>query len=392
MIKEILTTQSGSFRRTYLFRAFRKFLGNGLFTSDGAAHKTQRRLIKPAFYPQRVAGYADIMVQCAEEELTNWKAGQQLNVNEAMTHITLQVITRSMFGSRLSPELVTKAGKGLAETFEVMNRIIQNPFYTWCLIREVKIPVVRKFFRLKAEADTIINGIIAGCRKSGGDGSDLLSLLMAARDEETGTGMTDDQIRDEVMTFFVAGHETTSLALTWAWYNICRHPDVAASMQEEIRNVLGGKQPTAQDYTALHITSCIFRETLRLQPPAWTFARESTEDVTIGEYFFPQGSVLWTVTYLLHHDPRYFEQPESFIPSRWDDPAIKAIPRYAYFPFGGGHRMCIGEGFAWMEGVLVLATIASRFRMKLPDGFETEVNPVFTLKTKDPVIVTLQNA
>ncbi len=391
IIKEMLTTQSGKFKRTRLFRAFRKFLGDGLFTSDGDFHKQQRRLIKPAFYPQRVAEYASIMVQCAGDEMDTWVAGSTININLAMTNITLQVITKTLFGSQLAPELAERVNRDMPLAFAVMGEIVQNPFYVYCLEKEIKIPVVKRFFKIKARLVEVIDHIISTYRKEENTGKlDLLSMLMEARDEDTGSGMTDRQIRDEVMTFFLAGHETTTLALSWTLYLLGKHPEIAGRFRDEVKNVIGNRKPVAADYQALHLTKNIFKESLRLYPPAWTFARECTEDLIIKDYHFPKGSVLWTVTYLVHHDKKHFHDPEDFIPDRWDEEQIKELPKYAYFPFGGGNRMCIGEGFAWMEGVLVLAAIASRFRLTLPDGFVAEVRPMFSLKMKEPVFMKVE--
>jgi cytochrome P450 len=388
VIKEILTTQGPKMRRTYFFRAFRKFLGNGLFTSDGEFHKQQRKLIKPAFYPQRIEEYANIMVTCAEEEIKNWKNGETINVNEAMTRITLKVITQSMFGSGIENSVIVEVGKNLQAAFGVTNKILQNPFYVHCLIHEIRIPIVRKFFKLKEELDRVVNGIITSYRREGNSGKkDLLSMLMDAKDEDTGAAMTDEQIRDEVMTFFLAGHETTTIALTWTLYLIGKNPSIGKQFYDEVKTKIQNRLPQADDYQLLHLTKNIFKESLRLYPPAWTFARAPIEDVEIQGYHFPKGSVLWTITYLLHHNEKYFHDPELFIPSRWDEAGIKDIPKYAYFPFGGGNRMCIGEGFAWMEGILVLATIATKFQLKLPENFSTEINPLFTLKPKDTIFM-----
>ncbi|MEO8150863.1 MAG: cytochrome P450 [Bacteroidia bacterium] len=388
MIKEILTTLGPKMKRTSFFRAFRKFLGNGLFTSDGDFHKQQRKLIKPVFYPQRIEEYAKIMVACATEEINNWKDGETININEAMTRITLKVITKAMFSSGLENNVIEEVGKNLQVAFDVMNKILSNPFYIYCLEKEIQIPVVKRFFKLKTELDKVVNGIIASYRKEGdAKRMDLLTMLMEAKDEDTGTGMTDEQIRDEVMTFFLAGHETTTLALTWTLYLIGKHPDIEKKFREEVKTTIHNRLPQASDYQALSFTKNIFKESLRLYPPAWTFAREPIEDVVIRDYHFPKGCVLWAITYLLHHNEKYFHDAEQFIPSRWDEEAIKEIPKYAYFPFGGGNRMCIGEGFAWMEGILVLATIATKCRLQLPKDFSTEINPVFTLKTKDAVMM-----
>jgi cytochrome P450 len=388
LIKEILTTQGPKMRRTYFFKAFRKFLGNGLFTSDGDFHKQQRKLIKPAFYPQMIEEYASIMVKCAGDETSTWEDGETVNINEAMTRITLQVITQTLFGSGLQKEVMTQVSENVKSSLETTNRILQNPFYVWCLINEIRIPIVRKFFKLRSELDKVIGEIISSYRKNGDMGKkDLLSMLMDARDEETGGGMSDGQVRDEVMTFFLAGHETTKVALTWTLYLIAKHPEIEKQFYGEVRTKIQDRLPKAGDYQSLSLTRNIFRESLRLYPPAWTFARAPLEDIEIQGYHFPKGCVLWTVTYLMHHNEKYFHDAEQFIPSRWDEEGIKEIPKYAWFPFGGGNRMCIGEGFAWMEGVLVLATIAGKFRLELPQGFTTEINPVFTLRPKDHVMM-----
>ena len=388
VIKEILTTQSSKMKRTSAFRAFRKFLGDGLFTSDGDYHRRQRKLIKPAFYPQRIKGYADIMVSCTVDEMNTWNDGDVININSAMTRITLQIITKAMFGAELEQKVIDDVRENLSAAFDVMNTILKNPLYVVSLEKEIKLPIVSKFFALKANLDKVINNIISSYRKAGdANRSDLLTLLLEARDEETGVGMTDEQIRDEVITFFLAGHETTTIAITWTWYMLGKHPSIANQFYDEIRTKIKGRLPNADDYQSLSFTKNVFKESLRLYPPAWTFARETTEDIVIQDYHFPKGSVLWTITYLVHHNEKYFHEADSFIPSRWDEEKIKEMPRYAYSPFGGGNRMCIGEGFAWMEGVLVLATIASRFKLQLPDNFSVEIKTLFTLKTSRDVLM-----
>jgi cytochrome P450 len=387
VIKEMLTMQGPKMKRTYFFQAFRKFLGNGLFTADGELHKQQRKLIKPAFYPERIQYYANTMVCCAEEETSKWKDGDNININQAMTRITLNVISKSLFGSGIGDDEMKNVGEYVSETIHLTNKILQNPFSTLCLINEIKIPIVKKFFNQKEKLDVIVNGIISAYRKENySEKMDLLSLLMDAKDEETGKGMTDEQIRDEVMTFFLAGHETTSLALTWTWYLIGKHPEVAEKFYAEINALIQDRLPNADDYQKLSYTKNIFKESLRLYPPAWTIARGTKEDIEICGYHFPKNSVLWTVTYLLHHNEKYFKDAEMFIPERWDKEEIKNIPKYAYLPFGGGNRMCIGEGFAWMEGILVLATIAQKYQIQMPNNFITDIDPVFTLRTKQDVI------
>jgi cytochrome P450 len=215
-------------------------------------------------------------------------------------------------------------------------------------------------------------------------------MLMHATDEETGATMSNEQIRDEVMTMFLAGHETTATALTWVWYVLAKHPAVEEKFYKEIKEKIGNRLPTAEDYNNLTYTKNIFKETMRLYPPVWTIAREATEDVEIKGYHFPKGSVLCWLTYIMQRKDQYFENPDQFIPERWDTDEVKDLPRFVYAPFGGGSRMCIGEGFAWMEAVMIMATIASRFRLKLPGNFTTTINPAFTLRPKDHLVMSVR--
>ncbi len=388
VIREILTTQGLKMKRTYFFKAFRKVLGNGLFTSDGAYHKRQRQLIKPAFYPQRIQEYGRIMSGCADEEIKTWKPGSTININQAMTRITLKVITRALFGAGIDNKTIEHIREVVTGMLSMINKILQNPLHTFCVIHEIRIPPVRKFFKQKEKLDKIVSEIIASYRKShDSKNNDLLTMLMEARDEESGTGMTDEQVRDEVMTVLLAGHETTTLALTWTWYLVSKHPEVENKFYDEVRSLLNNRLPQALDYEALSYTRNVFKESMRLYPPAWTFARATTEDIVIRDYHFPKGSVLWTLTYLLHRDERHFHHAEQFIPERWNEEGIKNLHKFAYLPFGAGNRMCIGEGFAWMEGVLVLATIASKFRLESEKDFYTDANPLFTLRTSQDVFM-----
>jgi len=392
VIKEMLVTQASKFRRTAFIRTFRKLLGDGLFTSDGELHKRQKQLMKPAFYPNMVSSYADIMVKSTEEEMQKWRDNGKVNISDALTNITLTIITRTMFGADLDEPTLQRAGNNFSMAYGIMSRIMANPLLMQCLERDVRIPVIKKFFAVKQDLDHVLNEIMASYReRQNKDRTDLLSILMNTRDEETGEGMSDAQVRDELMTIFLAGHETTRLALEWTWYLIGKHPDIANRFYEEVHSVIkDGRKPVADDYKLLPLTRNIFKESLRLYPPAWTFARETLEDVTIKDYQFPKGSVLWTVIYQVHHSGKYFKDPDVFDPDRWDDEQMKDLPKYAYFPFGGGSRMCIGEGFAWMEGVLMLATIASRYHLEMPPGFTTTIQPSFTLKAKDEIIMKVK--
>jgi cytochrome P450 len=391
VIKEILVTQAGKFSKSRLYKAMKRFLGDGLLTSDGNYHKQQRKLATPAFHKQRIQDYAQAMIKCTEDEISSWKDGDRVNISQSMVNITLQIVTNTLFGSTVESDELKKISRVFGRLLDVSGHIFQNPIYLLCLEKNIKLPVIRELYSLTAEIDTIITSIISSYRISEiHDRHDLLSMLMNATDEETGVGMSDSQIRDEVMTIFLAGHETTATALSWAWYLLGTHPKIEATFYNEIKEKLNGRMPTADDYPVLPITKNIFKETLRLYPPAWTFAREADEDVMIQGYHFPQGSVLCSILYIMHRKEKYFDHPHSFIPQRWEKEEMNDLPRYVYFPFGAGSRMCIGEGFAWMEGIMILATIASKFRLTLPDNFKTTINPVFTLRPKDSILMKVR--
>jgi cytochrome P450 len=386
IIKEILVTQSDKFIKSRLYIAMKRFLGEGLLTSEGSFHKQQRKLSAPAFHKQRIHEYADTMVRCTHDEIKNWKEGDVVNVNQAMTNITLQIVTNTLFGSYIEPGVLKKVSETVSELLETATTIFANPFYLICFEKNISIPIVKKLYSVKKQIDEIILNIIAAYRKSGADKNDLLTMLLTSRDEETGVGMDNQQIRDEVITMFLAGHETTTTALSWTWYLLGKHPAIEKMFYQEIAEKIENRTPTAADYSNLVLTRNIFKETLRLYPPSWTFAREANQDVDIQGYHFPKGSVVSSLMYIMHRNGNYFKNPNEFMPQRWDDTEeVKALPRFAYFPFGGGNRMCIGEGFAWMEAVLILATVASRFQLVLPENFNTTINASFTLRTKDPI-------
>lgn len=390
IIHEMLALRSSNMQRSYFFQAFRKFLGNGLFTAEGDLHKQQRKLIKPAFYPAAIKGYAEIMTDCAELEIEKWKNGEVININDAMNRITLQVITRTLFGSDISEATTQLVRENVTATLLLISTILLNPLHTWCLIHEIPIPVVRKFNRHKAVLDQVVMRIINDRRTNPGVGTtDLLSMLLNTIDEETGHGMSDTQIRDEVMTFFLAGHETTSLALTWSLYALMENPHEAEKAVEELKQVLPDRKASGSDYPELLRIRNILKEALRLYPPAWTFARQTKTAVELNGYHFPKHAVLWTITWLLHHDPTYFEHPEEFIPDRWNNPNSPEIWKHVYLPFGAGNRMCIGEGFAWMEGVLVLASILRQVKLKPAYQGKIEPDPVFSLRTRKSVLATI---
>ncbi|HEY3405791.1 MAG TPA: cytochrome P450 [Ohtaekwangia sp.] len=391
ILREVLVTQAGKFSKSRLYRAMKRFLGEGLLTSDGSYHLQQRRLATPAFHKQRIQEYARVMVQCTCDEISTWKEEETVNISQAMTNITLQIVTHTLFGSAIGKDKLREVSENVSGLLEVSGHIFQNPLYLMCFEKDVEIPVVKKLYGLRDQLDEVILRIISDHRRTlQDDHSSLLAMLMTAKDEETGTTMTDVQLRDEVVTMFIAGHETTATALAWTWYMLGKNPDVEKKFYEEVKEKIGDRKPTAEDYQSLVFVRNVFKETLRLYPPAWTLARQATEDVDIQGFHFPKGSALCSILYIMHRKPEYFEYPDEFRPQRWEEERIKMLPRFAYFPFGGGHRMCIGEGFAWMEGILILAVVASQYRLELPAGFTTKINPVFTLRTKDAILMKVR--
>lgn len=382
-IRDVLVTHSKQFMKGEGLQRAKRLLGEGLLTSEGEFHLRQRRLMQPAFHRQRIAGYAATMVEYAERAGQHWQAGQQLDIAREMMRLTLAIAGKTLFDADVETE-ADEIGSALSDTFELFNRLTL-PFAQ--LLERLPLPATRKFQRARARLDATVYRIIEERRrafeKTGEDRGDLLSMLIAARDDEgDGTGMTDEQLRDEAMTIFLAGHETTANALTWTWYLLSQHADIEAKLHAEIDEVLQGRAPTAEDYPRLRYTEMIFAEAMRLYPPAWMIGRRALTDYSVGGYHVPARAILLMSQFVTHHDARWFPDPYQFKPERWTPAAKEARPKFSYFPFGGGNRVCIGEQFAWLEGVLVLATLARQWRTRLVNGHQVELQPLVTLRPK----------
>ena len=387
LARQILVEQPEKFHKARLIkRAFQPFAGEGLVTSDGALWKRQRKLIQPAFHHGHLSGYAAVMVEYAVGMAETFREGATLDVDAAMTTLTLRIVVKTLFGgdvTRKSEEVGRLMMAVLEAANQRLNSAIQLP--SW-------VPTARNLREKRALArlDDILRGLIAARRASGNLTSDLLSVLLRATDDDSGSGMSDQQLRDEMMTLFLAGHETTAMALTWTWFLLSQHPDVEARLRAELERALHGRVPAVPDLPNLPYTDMIVREAMRLYPPAAGFAREPIEDVTIGGYTVPKGSLVTVNTYALHRDPRFFEEPQRFNPERfapgWED----RIPRYAYLPFGGGPRVCIGNGFALMEARLILATVAQRWRMTLEPGQTVVPVQLVTTRPKNGLRMKLE--
>jgi cytochrome P450 len=378
-IRDILITHNKQFMKGEGLQRAKRLLGEGLLTSEGEFHLRQRRLAQPAFHRQRIAGYAEAMVEYAARMRNDWLPGETRDIAREMMRLTLAIAGKTLFGADVTGE-ADEIGRSLDTAMQAFNRLTL-PFSN--LIERLPLPSVRRFRQARQRLDATIYRIINERRASGRDHGDLLSMLIAARDDEgDGTGMTDEQLRDEAMTIFLAGHETTANALTWTWYLLSQNPAAEAKFHAEIEQTLHGRLPAAEDFPQLKYTEMILAESMRLYPPAWLIGRRALTDYPIGGYTIPSGSIILMSQYVMHHKAEYFPDPFRFDPDRWLPAARDARPQFSYFPFGGGPRLCIGEHFAWMEGVLVLATIGQHWRMRLAPGHPVEMQPLVTLRPK----------
>jgi cytochrome P450 len=378
-IRDVLVTHNKNFMKGDGLQRAKRLLGEGLLTSEGELHLRQRRLMQPAFHRQQIAGYAATMVEYAARMRDGWKEGETLDLSREMTHLTLAVASKTFFDADVVSE-ANEIGDSFNEVLSLLH-FLALPFSQ--LLEKLPLPVVRRFQSARERLDAKIFRMIDERRRNGGERGDLLSILIRARDEEgDGTGMSDEQLRDEMMTIFFAGHETTANALTWTWYLLSQNPAVEAKLHQEIGEVLGGRLPTAGDYPNLRYTEMVFAESMRLYPPALATGRRALNDYQINEYLIPAGSNLLMSQYLMHRNEKYFPDPLKFDPERWRPEARESRPKFSYFPFGGGPRLCIGEHFAWMEGVLIIATMAQRWKMRLVEGHPVEPHPTMTLRPK----------
>jgi cytochrome P450 len=379
LIKDVLVTNSQNYMKGLALQRAKRLLGTGLLTSEGEFHRRQRRLAQPAFHKSRVASYAAVMTDYAAQMRERWRDGQTMDIAEEMMKLTLAIVGKTLFDADVVSDS-KDVGEAMNVTMDLFNTITV-PFFN--LLQKLPLPQVRRFDKAKAKLDAIIYRLIEERRASGKDRGDLLSMLLLAQDEEgDGGGMTDEQLRDEAMTIFLAGHETTANALTWTWYLLSQNPEAEAKLHHELDEVLGSRLPEFADVARLRYTEMVLAESMRLYPPAWAIGRMSLADGEIGGYFVPRGSLVLMSQYVMHRNERYFPEPLSFDPERWTEAARGQRPQFSYFPFGGGPRRCIGESFAWMEGVLLLATLAQRWQMRLAPHQVAALRPVITLRPK----------
>jgi cytochrome P450 len=386
-IKDVFITNQSNFRKSRMLERARVLLGDGLLTSEGAFHTRQRRLVQPAFHRERLAGYGAAMTGCAEHTRAEWQSGATYDVAREMNRLTLAIVAKTLFSADVSSE-ADEIGTALSQVLGLFEMVLM-PFSEW--IQKMPLPSVRRFERARDRLDQTIYRIIAEHRASGKDTGDLLSMLLLAQDEEgAGGGMTDKQIRDESMTLFLAGHETTANALTWTWYLLSQNPAAEAKFHAEIDRVLQGRTPAIDDLPNLKYVEMVLSESMRLYPPAWGIGRRPVQEYRIGDYSVPPTAVLMMSPFVVHRDPRWYPEPEKFDPDRWLPENVASRPKFSYFPFGGGTRVCIGERFAWMEGVLLLATIGQKWRLRLVPGHPVETRALITLRARHGMQMTVE--
>jgi cytochrome P450 len=389
-VQQVLVDQHRLFsKQTRGYEKLRAFLGNGLVTSDGEFWLRQRRIAQPAFHKRRIAGFATAMVEAAEDTVRRWerpaKEGASIDVATEMNRLALRIAGETLLSTdpsdkanAVSDALTTM----LHEAHERINRPWSPP-ESWPTARN------RRYRSASRELDQIVLDIIDRRRRGAETRDDLLQMLLEAKDAETGESMDDRQLRDEVMTMFLAGHETTANALTWTLYLLSRFPSVARALHEEACEVLGDRAATVEDLPRLELAKRVLQESMRLYPPVWVVGRSPIEDVQIGGFDVPKGSLIFVSQWVTHRHPEFWDDPEGFDPDRWLPERAKAQHRYQYFPFAAGPRMCIGSGFAMMEGQLVLATLARRYRVDLVPGHPIEPEPLITLRPRYGMRVTL---
>jgi cytochrome P450 len=389
LVRDALVTRQDHFHKGRALQRSKRLLGEGLLTSEGEHHRRQRRLAQPAFHKRRVESYAAVMADYAERHASRWHDGARVDIAREMTRLTLAIVGKTLFNADVE-RAADEVGRAMAQIMEMFQMLLLP--YSEHLERLPLLPFNRRFERARAALDSVIFRIIDERRRTGEDAGDLLSMLIHARDEEGDrAGMTDRQLRDEVLTLFLAGHETTANALAWTWHFLAQHPEVEARLHAELDEVLGGgRLPSAEDLPRLRYTEMVLAESMRLRPPAWILGRLAVRDYDAGGYHVPAGSLVLISQYVMQRDPRFWPDPLRFDPERWTPEAKESRPQYSYFPFGAGARRCIGEGFAWMELTLLVAAIARRWRMRLDPAHPVVEHPRITLRPKHGVRVTLE--
>ncbi len=384
LIEDVLVNNAKKYHKGRILQANKYLFGEGLLTSEGDFWLRQRRLSQPAFHRARVSAYAATMAEYAEQMLAMWHSGEERDIHEEMMQLALRIVGKTLFDAD-----VTRDAKEVGETLDILLQIAAN--FGRTILVPIWVPTPRNI-RAKLgikRLEKVIYRIIAERRASGHDAGDLLSILLQAQDED-GSHMSDRQLRDETITLFLAGHETTANTLSWTWWLLAQNPAVEKKLHEELDGVLGGRVPTLEDLPKLTYLSHVLTESLRLYPTAWGMARLAAEEHEIAGYPVPVGYGVAFAQWVVHRDARWFDAPLEFRPERWENGLAKQLPRYAYFPFGGGPRQCIGNTFALMEASVVLATVGRKYRFALVPGHRVTPLASITLRPRDGIRVVLE--
>ena len=385
LIEQVLVTDAKHYIKHFGARAFKPVLGNGLVTSEGAFWHRQRKLIQPAFLKIRVQSYAQIMAELTDQMLDSWSPGKSVQIDYEFEALTSKIALKTLFDLEDSGDRQRFSGT-LKLAFELMNvrlrRIFKLPLW-------VPTPANLRLQGAVGELDRTVEGFIASGRSRRDIGDDLLSRLLVAQHED-GTRMSDLQLRDEAMTLYLAGHETTALTLAWSWYLLSQNPNVENELVSEWQHVLAGATPTADQLHRLPYTAAVIAESMRLYPPVYVIGREATDDLELGGYRVKRGYTVLMSQWVNHRDPRYFPEPEEFRPERWENGLAKRIPKFAYYPFGGGQRLCVGSSFALMEAAIILAAVGQRYRFTLDPDAVIGIKPQITLLPANGIPATLE--
>jgi cytochrome P450 len=386
LIKDVLVLNYRRFKKGRGLERAKILLGEGLLTSEGEAHRSQRRIVQPVFQHSYLQNYADIMVDHSIKLCRGWSDGAWINMSEQIMSLTLMIVGESLFGTNVESD--TRRIGGL------INKVMESFFYfvspLGAVFRLLGHPKIKDAFAARKALDKIVLGMIDARRGLPPRQTDLLSLLFSAQDSETGCGMSDTQLRDEAMTLFLAGHETTANGLSWTLFLLATHPEERQKLQAELRSVIGRDRPQVAHLEQLKFLDQVIREALRLYPPAYVIGRRALEDHRLAGIRIPKGAVLLVSPWTVQRSERYYKQPLEFRPERWTAQFRSSLPRFAFFPFGGGPRQCIGEGFAWMEMALVLAVFLSDWDFELTPGQRIRPNPAMTLRSARPIQMKLQ--
>lgn len=386
LIRDVILTHHRKIERGPNTEVMKLLTGNGLITATGADHLRQRRLIQPSLRRERVERYAETMQSYAESHQNNWTHGQRVDLGRELSLLTLRIVVRTLFGTDLADE-VRRIGAAFVLSNNYITTRANQPPRMRKLFHRLPLPYSLRFKRARADLDSIIYGLIADRRDSSDQRDDLLSLLMDARFDDDnsnpcGAGLTDEQVRDETVTMFAAGHETTAVTLIWTWYLLATHPELQARFQDELDGVIGDRAATLADLPNLAFMDQVLEEALRLYPPIWFWGRMAFQPFDLGGYRIPAGAFLLAPQLIAQRDPRFFDAPLEFRPDRWTPEFRASLPQFAYYPFGGGPRRCIGDGFAMMEAKLIMATIGRYWTMRHDPRHKAEMLPLISLRPK----------